>query len=472
MKKLLFTIVLVATLFGYNFVEESLYSNKGTRATAFGGAYTGIGLGAEAIWYNPASLARGKSSFYYNEADRLGNEYGRNIQKALKMGGFAFGIQDIMVNNQKANISTFSLKLLDHDGVGAGLSYHRVFYDSANVDNFVDKGVGTLWDAGLEFRLTPTFKIGLLAKNFSVSRLPVSPSWRYGFSKEWGAFLFAYDRTVTQLYGESNYLRKNHAGVEYRIFESLALLYGTSTDGYAVGFNFMFGNLDYYIAHEKINGEFRHYFSLGVGVKENTLSGKRQTVAFSRKDYLLLDLRQPLKAGTNLYSLFGGRVMGADYLADVINRAKLDNKIGGIVIRLGHIPNNLSTSGLMEELRGELQLFKDKGTKVVVYIEGDANGNSYYLASIGDRIYLTRNGSVSMLGKSITVTRLKGLLERFGITPETYTVGEYKDSTSPYRDSYTKAQRERLEALVVDINNTMSAPIRERVVIGSERISL
>jgi len=453
-----------------NSLENAIYHNNTTRAASLGGAYTGVGLGAEAIYYNPGSFSGKSSSFYYNESDRNTAFYRKSLQKVVKLGYLAFGSSQTIIDNDFSDISTFSLKLFDQKGIGLGLSYHKIVFSIDDL-SYRNQGTGTSFDVGLELRLTRTLKLGILAKNFSVYHLPLAPGYRIGVGQEWGPFLFAYDKELINYYNSDNQDSHDHFGVEFRFVEELSILAGTSSLGNSIGFNLNLGNIDYYVGYEKRETEYVHYFSLALGKKENNFTRRRQTVAISHKDFLVLNIDR-IKAGSNIYSILGGKVTGTDYLVDIIRTAAEDDLIGGIIIKIGGISNSLSSAALMEELRSELEKFKSNGKKVIAYIEGEATGNGYYLASVADKIYMPRGGAVLMLGKNLTITRYKGLLEKIGISAEIYKIGRYKDSLNSMNDGFDDKQKERIVALVKSINDEITAPVKLRVPISKNQAPL
>lgn len=115
-----------------------------------------------------------------------------------------------------------------------------------------------------------------------------------------------------------------------------------------------------------------------------------------------------------------------------IDAAKTDDRIKGLYIRpLGTGP--VSTAAL-EELRAAIADFKaESGKFVVAYGEMYGQGQ-YYLATVADKIYLQKEGSLSWMGMSYTIPFFKGLFDKLGIEYEIFrpTVCKYKSAVEPY----------------------------------------
>ena len=69
----------------------------------------------------------------------------------------------------------------------------------------------------------------------------------------------------------------------------------------------------------------------------------------------------------------------------------------------------MGSDGIVQEIREELAKSKEKGKKVVAYLEEGTLGDEYYLASVADRMIAPPSGTVGGLGKSISIVSVKGL---------------------------------------------------------------
>ena len=83
----------------------------------------------------------------------------------------------------------------------------------------------------------------------------------------------------------------------------------------------------------------------------------------------------------------------------------------------------------IEELRTALEHFRASGKAIVSYIENPTNAG-YYLASVSDKIYMTKyeGGNNMFFGISSQMIFLKDLLERLGINVQLIRHGKYKSA--------------------------------------------
>lgn len=79
----------------------------------------------------------------------------------------------------------------------------------------------------------------------------------------------------------------------------------------------------------------------------------------------------------------------------------------------------------VEELREAMLRVRNRGGKVVVYMDGGSL-RSYFLASAADRIVAHPSSSLWILGMRVQTLYYGELLEKLGATPEFVRVGEYK----------------------------------------------
>ena len=111
-----------------------------------------------------------------------------------------------------------------------------------------------------------------------------------------------------------------------------------------------------------------------------------------------------------------------------LENAKDDNKIKGIYLESGFVQAGFST---LEEIRDALLDFKKSGKFITFYGEYVSEGG-YYLASVADDILLNPLGGIELNGLSANITFYKGALEKLGIEPEIFRVGDFKSAVEPY----------------------------------------
>lgn len=108
-----------------------------------------------------------------------------------------------------------------------------------------------------------------------------------------------------------------------------------------------------------------------------------------------------------------------------------------------------------EEVRKELAGLKEKGLKIIAFSEGYTI-SSYYIASLADKIILVPTGDIMLIGLYSTKLTLKGTLDKLGIDPEYYRVGEYKSAVEIFENTeVSKEDKEQTTAYLSSIRNEM-----------------
>jgi protease-4 len=148
-----------------------------------------------------------------------------------------------------------------------------------------------------------------------------------------------------------------------------------------------------------------------------------------------------------LAEVFGAPSLSVQSLQHVIRKAKIDNKIKGIIIRPG-----ISGMGWAktEEIKSALEDFKTTGKPVYAYIEAVLN-RDYYLACVADSIFGLRTGIALINGFHSTPFFLKGTFDKLGIEFEAVAHGKYKNAPDQFtRENMSEAQREVINSLLDD----------------------
>ena len=109
-----------------------------------------------------------------------------------------------------------------------------------------------------------------------------------------------------------------------------------------------------------------------------------------------------------------------------INAAAEDNTVKYIFLKTDGSMTGAATS---EELRKALSNFRSSGKPVVSYIESPTVG-TYYLASVADKVYMTRHpgANIMMNGVSGQMIFLKDALDRLGVNVQLIRHGKYKSA--------------------------------------------
>lgn len=112
-----------------------------------------------------------------------------------------------------------------------------------------------------------------------------------------------------------------------------------------------------------------------------------------------------------------------------------------------------------EEIRAELEALKESGIKMIAFSEGYSMG-SYYLASVADRIYMVPTGEIVLVSGYARTLHIKGTLDKLGIEPQFFRVGEYKAAYEMFEFSETSDEdKEQLTAVLESFYDEMFGAI-------------
>lgn len=170
-----------------------------------------------------------------------------------------------------------------------------------------------------------------------------------------------------------------------------------------------------------------------------------------KNSVLLLDFNGALeeRAEENpLASIMNGdiKTYGLDEIIAAIKEAKANKDIKGIYLQAGVVESASSAS--LEEIRSELESFKESGKFVVAYGDQYSQG-LYYLATVADKVILNPQGSISWHGLASTPIFYKDLLEKVGVEMQVFKVGTYKSAVEPFiATEMSDANREQISELL------------------------
>ena len=168
-----------------------------------------------------------------------------------------------------------------------------------------------------------------------------------------------------------------------------------------------------------------------------------------------------LDAGDNLsersgssfkFSLLGGLSVSSSLslfsVERALEKAADDNDIAMVFFR----PDKISAGmAAREELRQSLARFAAKGKPVVCYGVTFDTG-SYYLGSVGDRVFMHPGSSGTLMGPSSTQLYYKDLLDSLGVRIQLIRHGSYKSAGEPYvRSEMSEENRQQYQALLGSI---------------------
>jgi protease IV len=153
--------------------------------------------------------------------------------------------------------------------------------------------------------------------------------------------------------------------------------------------------------------------------------------------------------------LFGSSVaspLGLVDIVEAIRAAAEDENIEGIYLESG-MP--ITGYASLSEIREALLKFKESGKFIVAYSEMYSEGG-YYLASVADAVHLFPEGDLDFKGIGYEFVSIKNTLDKIGVKPEIFRVGDFKSAIEPFVNETMSAEnREQTEAFIGSIYNSM-----------------
>jgi protease-4 len=138
-------------------------------------------------------------------------------------------------------------------------------------------------------------------------------------------------------------------------------------------------------------------------------------------------------------------IMGLNQILKDLEKAKTDDNIEGIFMKLGAVSAGIATLG---EIREAMMDFKESGKFIYAYSAAYTQ-KSYYLASVADSIFMTPEGMFLFNGMSAEVMFYRKALEKVGVEMQVIRHGSYKGAVEPFlRDDLSKENREQIEGYV------------------------
>ncbi|ATL48127.1 signal peptide peptidase SppA [Chitinophaga caeni] len=122
---------------------------------------------------------------------------------------------------------------------------------------------------------------------------------------------------------------------------------------------------------------------------------------------------------------------GLHELTRMIRNAAIDDNIKGIYLKVGGNGNGF---GATEEIRNALKDFKQSKKFIYAYAEVMTQ-QSYYVASVADKIYLNPKGGLEFNGFVMQTFYLKNALAKLEIQPQIFYNGKFKSATEPLRET-------------------------------------
>lgn len=202
-------------------------------------------------------------------------------------------------------------------------------------------------------------------------------------------------------------------------------------------------------------------FLLLAGLGAAFSAGSSKTTTVAANSVLKLDLDKPVeeRSTENPFSFAGGNfgldnnsAIGLIELKEALEAAKTDDNIKGIYLSAQEPQAGWAS---LEEIRNALIDFKTSKKFVYAYAE-TMSEKGYYLASVADKIYLNPAGDLEWNGLNAELSFFKGTLEKLGVKPEIFRVGEFKSAVEPFiREDMSEPNRRQVTSFLNSINDHM-----------------
>lgn len=156
-----------------------------------------------------------------------------------------------------------------------------------------------------------------------------------------------------------------------------------------------------------------------------------------------------------------------DILAS-IRKAKENDKIKGIYLEAGSFSCAPASA---QSIRNALLDFKESGKFIIAY-GGTYLQNTYYLASVADKLIVNPSGNIGWHGLSSQTVFYKGLLDKVGIEMQVFRVGTYKSAVEPFISTeMSPANRQQIQAFVGSIWGQMVADVSASRKLSQEQLN-
>jgi len=140
-----------------------------------------------------------------------------------------------------------------------------------------------------------------------------------------------------------------------------------------------------------------------------------------------------------------GKVVALYDVLSALDIARDDPKIRGVVFKISPLISGLAK---LEEIRDAILRFRKDGKFVYVYLEIPGT-KEYFLATAGNRIYLSPADELRITGIAYEVQFLRGFFDLVGVVPEFERIGKYKSAADVLtRRRMSPAHREMEEAVI------------------------
>ena len=164
------------------------------------------------------------------------------------------------------------------------------------------------------------------------------------------------------------------------------------------------------------------------------------------KHIALIRVTGVITAGKSESGLFSGSSCGSEDLIDQLERARKNDDVKAIVLRINSPGGSPAGS---EEVYNEIMRVRRAGKIVYTSMADVTASGGYYIASASDRIYADSSTLTGSIGVIWDITDMSGLYKKIGFNPQVIKSGKFKDIGSPSRP-LTAEEKALLQSIVMD----------------------
>jgi protease-4 len=153
-----------------------------------------------------------------------------------------------------------------------------------------------------------------------------------------------------------------------------------------------------------------------------------------------------IMSGRSESGLFSGTSAGSDDLIEQLERARKNDDVKAIVLRINSPGGSPAAS---EEVYKEILRVRADHKVVYTSMADVAASGGYYIASASDQIYADASTLTGSIGVIWDITDMSGLYKKVGFNPQVVKSGKFKDIGSPNRP-LTPDERALLQGIVME----------------------
>ena len=175
-------------------------------------------------------------------------------------------------------------------------------------------------------------------------------------------------------------------------------------------------------------------------------------------------------ATTNDFNNPISKSYGVHQIREILEKAKKDEKIKGMVLRISKVNMGLST---IDNLRNCLKDFKNSGKFIIAYDETYSMG-AFYLNSVADEIYLYPQGMVDFRGLGSEVMFFKKALDKLDVDVQIIRGkgNKFKGAVEPFMyEKMSSENKLQIKKLLDDVWRNMTHNIKDSRNISLESLN-